>query len=62
MREGRSSDLVQSWIDKLGREFAIAEPHGVREETAYARWFDEQAQRRDGRRKRLAEATLRVDV
>ena len=50
MRKGRSSDLVQSWIDKLGRDFAIAEPHGAREETAYAQWFDEQAQRRDGRR------------
>ena len=32
-------------------------PHGAREETAYAQWFDEQAQRRDGRRERLAEAT-----
>jgi Protein of unknown function (DUF4239) len=57
MENGRSSDLVQSWIDKLGREFAITEPHGAREETAYAQWFDEQAQRRDGRRERLAEAT-----
>ena len=62
MRDGRSSDVVQSWIDKLGREFAIAEPHGAREETAYAQWFDEQAQRRDGRRERLAEATPFVPV
>jgi len=57
MTKGRSSDLVQSWIDKLGRDFALAEPHGAREETAYAQWFDEQAQRRDGRRERLAEAS-----
>jgi len=57
MRNGRSSDLVQTWIDKLGREFAITEPHGAREETAYAQWFDEQSQRRDGRRERLAEAS-----
>ncbi|HZA10746.1 hypothetical protein [Mycobacterium sp.] len=56
MRNARSSELVQSWIDKLGREFAIAEPHGARQETAYAQWFDEQAQRREGRRERLAEA------
>ena len=62
MKDGRSSDLVQSWIDKLGREFAIAEPHGAREETAYAQWFDEQAQRRDGRRERLAEATPLVPL
>jgi hypothetical protein len=57
MRDGRSSDLVQSWIDKLGRELATAQPQGAREEAAYAQRFDEQAQRRDGRRERLAEAT-----
>jgi hypothetical protein len=57
MRNGRSSDLVESWIDKLGREAAIAEPQGARQETAYRRWFDEQALRRDGRRERLGEAT-----
>jgi hypothetical protein len=62
MRKGRSSDLVQSWIDKLGRDFAIAEPHGAREETAYAQWFDVQAQRRDGRRERVAEATPLVPL
>lgn len=62
MRDGRSSDLVQSWIDKVGHEFAIAEPHGVREETAYAQWFDEQAQRREGRRERLAEASPQVPL
>lgn len=31
--------------------------HGVRQEAAYGQWFDEQAQRREGRRERLAEAT-----
>ena len=62
MREGRSSELVQSWIDRLGHEFAIADPHGAREETAYAQWFDEQAQRREGRRERLAEATPLVPL
>jgi hypothetical protein len=62
MRNGRSSDLVQSWIDKVGHEFAIAEPHGAREESAYAQWFDEQAQRREGRRERLAEASPQVPL
>src|SRR5258705_5471409 len=62
MKDGRSSDQVQSWIDKMGREFAIAEPRGTREETAYAQWFDEQAQRRDGRRERIAEATPLVPL
>jgi hypothetical protein len=62
MRNGHASDLVQSWIDKVGHEFVIAEPHGVREETAYAQWFDEQAQRREGRRERLAEASPQVPL
>jgi hypothetical protein len=62
MREGRSSDLVQSWVDKVHRDFANTNPQGAREETAYAQWFDEQAQRRDGRRERLAEATPFVPI
>jgi hypothetical protein len=62
MGEGRSSELVQSWIDKLQREFANADPQGARQETAYGQWFDEQAQRREGRRERLAEATPFVPV
>ena len=53
---------MQSWIDKLGGEFRIAEPHGARQETAYAQWFDQQAQRREGRRERLAEATPLVPL
>jgi hypothetical protein len=56
MSDGHPSERVQLWIDRLGNEFAITEPHGAREETAYAKWFDLQAQRRDGRRERLAEA------
>ena len=62
MRDGRSSELVQSWIDKLQREFANTDPRGARQETAYAQWFDEQAQRRDGRRERLAEAAPFVPI
>ena len=62
MRNGRSSDVVQSWIDKVGHEFAIADPHGAREESAYAQWFDQQAQRREGRRERLAEGSPQVPV
>jgi hypothetical protein len=56
MRERRSSELVQSWIDKLDREFAMTDPQGTRQEAAYAQWFDQEAQRREGRRARLAEA------
>lgn len=62
MSEGRSSELVESWIDRLHGEFRSAEPHGTRQEAAYAQWFDEQAQRREGRRERLAEATPLVPL
>jgi hypothetical protein len=62
MRNGHSSELVESWIDHLVREFAIAETHSAREEAAYAQWFDEQAQRREGRRERLAEAAPMVPL
>ncbi len=62
MREGRDGELVESWIDKLQRDFARADPRGAREETAYAQWFDEQAQRREGRRERVAEATPFVPI
>jgi hypothetical protein len=56
MKSGGSSALVESWVDKLHDEFAATAPHEARQEAAYAQWFDEVAQRRDGRRERLAEA------
>jgi hypothetical protein len=56
MKKGGSSALVESWVDKLHDEFAATAPHEARQEAAYAQWFDEVAQRRDGRRERLAEA------
>ena len=62
MREGRESELVGSWIDKLHRDFATIDPRGAREEAAYAQWFDEQAERRGGRRERLAEALPFVPI
>lgn len=62
MRAGRSSDLTQSWVDELHQDIANTDPQGAREEAAYAQWFDEQAQRRDGRRERLAEATPFVPI
>jgi hypothetical protein len=56
MRKGRNSELVESWVDRLHADFSSAVPNGSRQEAAYAQWFDEAAQRRDGRRERLAEA------
>jgi hypothetical protein len=57
MEDGRSSALVESWINTLHRDFAGTAPNGARQEAAYAQWFDEVAQRREGRRERLAEAS-----
>jgi len=57
MEDGRSSALVETWVDRLHRDFAGAAPREARQEAAYAQWFDEIAQRRDGRRERLAEAS-----
>jgi Protein of unknown function (DUF4239) len=62
MRNGQSSELVESWINQLVGDFASAELHDPREESAYAQWFDQQAQRREGRRERLAEATPMVPI
>lgn len=57
MEHGDSSALVESWVDTLHDDFAAAIPRDARQEAAYAQWFDEVAQRRDGRRERLAEAS-----
>ena len=38
-------------------DFTAVAPREARQEAAYAQWFDEVAQRRDGRRERLAEAS-----
>ena len=56
MRDGRSSDVTESWVDRLHTDFAAANPADARQEAAFAQWFDQEAQRRDGRRERLAEA------
>jgi hypothetical protein len=57
MKDGRSSELVESWIDTLQSDFSGAAPQAAREDAAYSQWFDQAAQRRDGRRERLAETT-----
>jgi hypothetical protein len=57
MRDGHASDLTESWVDRLHGDFAGAMPTDSRQEAAFAQWFDQEAQRRDGRRERLAEAS-----
>jgi hypothetical protein len=62
MGDGESSDLVESWVDALHRDFSAAAPQAAREDAAYSQWFDQAAQRRDGRRERLAEAVPTLPV
>lgn len=57
MRDNRTSELTESWVDRLHADFAAATPEDSRQDAAYAQWFDQEAQRRDGRRERLAEAS-----
>lgn len=57
MQDGHTSALVESWINTLHGDFAAADVRGARQEAAYAQWFDEEAQRREGRRERIAEAS-----
>jgi hypothetical protein len=56
MRDGHASELVESWIDRLYSDFSVVAPQEARHDAAFAQWFDEVSERRDGRRERLAEA------
>jgi hypothetical protein len=56
MRDGQTSELTESWIDRMHTDFAAAAPGDSRQDAAYGQWLDQEAQRRDGRRARLAEA------
>lgn len=60
MGAGKSSEVVLAWVETIGRDFEGIEPTSAKQEAAYAQWFDQQAQRREGRRARLAEATASV--
>ena len=62
MRAGVPSQVTQSWVDTMAHDFEAANPVGAKQEAAYSQWFDEQAQRREGRRARLAEATPSVPL
>jgi hypothetical protein len=60
MRAGESSEVVLGWVETMDRDFESTEPTSAKQQAAYAQWFDEMAQRREGRRARLAEATASV--
>ena len=55
MGRGERSETVQHWVDAMVVDFAATDPSNPKQEAAYSQWFDQQAQRRDGRRARAAE-------
>lgn len=62
MRRGETSPAVQHWIDMTVKDFAATTPTNAQQEAAYSQFFDQQAERRDGRRARLAEAEPSVPL
>jgi phosphotransferase system glucose/maltose/N-acetylglucosamine-specific IIC component len=56
MARGESSASVQHWVDTMVTDFAAINPSSPKQEAAYGQWFDQQAERRDGRRARAVEA------
>src|SRR5689334_24119204 len=45
MKNGGSSSLVESWVDRLHDEFAATAPQEARQEAAYAQWFRSEERR-----------------
>lgn len=56
MNNGDESRLVEGWLDTMAATVASLSPREGRESIAYGHWFDQDAERREGRRGRLAEA------
>ncbi|GAA2071408.1 bestrophin-like domain [Williamsia deligens] len=57
MRDDRVSGRTEAWVDRLNSDFASTSPTDAKQEAAFSQWLDQEAQRRDGRRERLAEAS-----
>jgi hypothetical protein len=62
MARGERSERVQHWVDLMVADFAATDPKTSKQEAAYGQWFDQQAERRDGRRARAAEAQPSVPL
>ena len=62
MGRGESSDSVQHWVNLMVEDFSATDPTNPKQEAAYGQWFDQQAERRDGRRARAAEAQPSVPI
>jgi hypothetical protein len=56
MRHEHASPVVDRWLLQIEQTIDGIQPRGDRQRIAYEHWFDEAAERREGRRGRLAEA------
>jgi hypothetical protein len=56
MRHGRGSPVVEDWLLRIERTIGGLQLRGEKQRVAYDHWFDESAERREGRRGRLSEA------
>jgi Protein of unknown function (DUF4239) len=57
MRRGRESPLVLAWIADFERTIDGLQIRGPKQAVAFDHWFEHMAERREGRRGRLAEAS-----
>jgi hypothetical protein len=56
MRHERESPLVDDWLERIERTFDGTRLHGDKERLGFDHWFDQSADRREGRIGRLVEA------
>jgi hypothetical protein len=60
MRHGRESSVVDTWLARIEGTVDGIRLQGENQRVAYEHWFDQAAERREGRRGRLAEASSLV--
>jgi hypothetical protein len=56
MRDGHESPLVDDWLARIEQTVDGVQVQSEKERVAYGHWFDQAAERREGRRGRLIEA------
>jgi Protein of unknown function (DUF4239) len=56
MRDGHESPLVDSWLDRIEKTVDGTQFHGDKQRLGFDHWFDQSADRREGRIGRLVEA------
>lgn len=57
MRDERESPIVDGWLARIERTVDGMQLHSDQQRIGFDHWFDQSAERREGRRGRLAEAT-----